>query len=64
MARDYDGSYVVIKDERVIASYVSFDEAFIETAKTETPGTFIIQLCSLEKEKTSQKFYTPRVRFE
>ena len=58
----YDNKYVVIKNEAVIASYSSFDEAFDETLKTEEPGTFIIQLCSLDESKTTLKFYS-RVRF-
>ena len=59
----YDDQYVVIKNEDVIASYPSFDEAFDEMLKTEAPGTFIIQLCSLDESKTTLKFYS-RVRFE
>jgi hypothetical protein len=59
----YDDQYVVIKGEAVIASYPSFEMAYDETIKTETPGTFIIQLCSLDESKTVQMFYTSRVRF-
>ena len=64
LVKTYDGQYVVIKDESVIAAYPSFDEALVNTVKIETPGTFIIQLCSLDKEKTTQMVYTPGVIFE
>jgi hypothetical protein len=57
----YDDQYVVIKEEAVIASYPSFETALVETVKTETPGTFIIQLCSLDESKTTQTIYTPGV---
>jgi hypothetical protein len=63
LADKYDDRYVVVKNEAVIASYPSFDEALVETLRTETPGTFIIQLCSLDESKTTLKFYS-RVRFE
>ena len=63
LVKTYDGQYVVVKDERVVAAYSSFDNAFKATIKKEVPGTFIIQLCSLDKEKTIQTFYTPRVNF-
>ena len=59
----YEDQYVVIKNKNVLAAYSSFEKAFDETIKTEVPGTFIIQLCSLDESKTVQKFYTPRVSF-
>ena len=63
LAKRYDDRYVIVKDEAVIADYASYDEAFTETIKTETPGTFLIQFCSLDEEKTMQVFYSPVVRF-
>ena len=63
LVKTYDGQYVVVKDESVIAAYPSFDEALVNTVRTETPGTFIIQLCSLDKEKTTQTFFSNRVSF-
>ena len=63
LVKVYNEKYVVIKDESIIAAYPSFDEAFTNTVKTETPGTFIIQLCSLDKEKTTQMFFSNRVSF-
>ena len=63
LVKAHEDQYVVIKKKNVIAAYSSFEKAFDETIKTEPPGTFIIQLCSLNESKTVQKFYTPRVSF-
>lgn len=63
LVKKYEDRYVVIKDEKVLNNYPSFDEAFIQTTKNEVPGTFIIQLCSLDEKKTGQTFYSNRVRF-
>jgi hypothetical protein len=59
----YEDKYVVLKNESLLAAYDTFDEAFEKTVKTEDLGTFIIQLCSMDKEKTTVKFYTPRISF-
>jgi cytolysin (calcineurin-like family phosphatase) len=63
LVETYEDQYVVIKDKTVIAAYSDFEKAFDETLKTEVPGTFIIQLCSLDDTKTVKMFYTPRVQF-
>lgn len=41
----YCGKYLVIKNEKVIASYDSQSDAFSETIKTEKIGTFLIHYC-------------------
>jgi phage regulator Rha-like protein len=38
----YLGKRVVIVGEQIIAAYDDLEEAFMETAKTYTPGTFMI----------------------
>lgn len=63
LVKKYDGRYVVVKDSVILSDYGTFEEAFTETIKTETPGTFIIQLCSEDKTKTVQTYYTMRVKF-
>ena len=63
LVKNYDGQYLVIQNQNIIAAYPSFDEAFVKTSETEIPNTFIIQLCSLDKEKTGQTFFTNRVSF-
>ena len=64
LMKDYEGKYLAIKDCQVIGSYASFDEAFVETNKTEMPGTYIIQLCSSDENKTARTYHTLRVSFE
>ncbi len=63
LVKRYEGRYVVVKDCGILSDYGTFEEAFTETVKTETPGTFIIQLCSEDKAKTVQTYYTMRVKF-
>jgi hypothetical protein len=43
--KKYGHRFLVIKNEQVIGSYLSFDDALDETLKTEKPGTFLIQEC-------------------
>ena len=63
LVKKYNGLYVVVKNNSVIASYNSFDEAFVDMSEKEQPGTFIIQLCTLDSEKTTQTFFTNRASF-
>ena len=63
LVKKHDNRYIVIKDEKVLNSYPSFDEAFSKTSQNEAPGSFLIQLCSMDKGKTVQRFHTMRVRF-
>ena len=44
MAR-YNGRYIVIKDEKIIADYGSFRVAWQITVRDHKPGTFIIHQC-------------------
>jgi hypothetical protein len=43
--KEYGHRFLVIKNERIIGSYNSFDDAFAETVRTEALGTFLIQEC-------------------
>jgi len=53
LIEQYDGRFVVIKDANIISVYDSFNEAYINTIKTEKLGTFIIQKCvKPENDKT------------
>jgi len=38
----YLGKEIVIIGDKIIACYDNFEEAFFETSKTYTPGTFMI----------------------
>jgi len=42
----YGDKYLAIKNERVIGVYSSFVQGVIETQKTETPGSYIVQHCN------------------
>ena len=63
LVKKYEGRYVVVKNCEILSDYGTFEEAFTETIKTETLGTFIIQLCSEDKAKTVQTYYTMKVKF-
>lgn len=49
----YGNSYLVIKNKTILGSYNSFSEAYHDTIKTETLGTFIIQrVCDNQEDLT------------
>jgi len=43
--------FVVVKNQSIMAVYNNFMDAYETTAKTEEPGTFLIQECFDNKEK-------------
>lgn len=61
LVKDYNDKYIVIQDKKVIASYDSYSEAYNDIVfnKKLELGSFIIQMCSLDKDKTTVKIYTP-----
>ena len=58
----YDGRFIVIKDESIIADYSTFDEAYNNTIKTEELGTFLIQQC-VNLEDDAARFAWHNVSF-
>lgn len=42
---EYEGQYIVIKNQKVIGSYPSEWKAYTETQKVHELGTFLIQKC-------------------
>ena len=52
----YNGKFVVIKDQRVISAYCSFDEAYTATIEKEDLGNFIIQHCTQNALEPSARF--------
>lgn len=46
LVKEYNGKVVVIKDQEVIGAYDSVVDAVLESNKTHTPGTFLVQRCS------------------
>jgi len=63
LVKQYDGKYIVIKDDRVIGSYSSEIDAYNETKRTHEIGTFLIQFCSPGKSGYTQTFHS-RVTFK
>lgn len=61
LIKDYNDKYIVIQNKKVIASYDSYSEAYNDIVfnKKLELGSFIIQMCSLDKDKTTVKIYTP-----
>lgn len=44
--KEYGDRFIVIKDERVLGVYDSFEKAINETLKTEKLGDFLVQQCT------------------
>ena len=45
LCEQYGDSCLAIKNRSVIGAYKTFDDALLETAKSEELGTFLIQEC-------------------
>ena len=64
LVKKYDNSFVVIKDCCVIGSYDDFETAYVETTKTESLGTFIIQHCTPNALEPTAFFAWNNVSFD
>ena len=62
LVREYNGKFLVIKDERIQGAYDTELEAYTESKKKFDLGTFLIQHCSPGKESYTQTFHS-RVAF-
>lgn len=62
LVEKYNGKYIVIKGEDVIAVYDSETEAYFETQKQHELGTFLIQYCEPGDEAYTEIFHS-RVSF-
>ena len=60
----YEGEYIVIKNEAVIGHYTSFDEAYRETGQKEKIGTFLIQHCVVQDPGPTAHYAWCNVSFE
>ena len=54
--KQYGHKFLVIKGQEVIGAYSTFNEALETTLKTEKIGTFLVQECRENIEKTVQHF--------
>lgn len=60
--REYNGKYLVIKDNSIAGVYDSQEEAYYEAELKYGLGNFIIQLCT-EGDDAYTQHYTSRVVF-
>lgn len=58
LVKQYNGKFLVIKDQKVIGAYSTQQEAYFETKKEHEVGTFIIQLCTPGKEAYTATFHS------
>ena len=52
----FNGRFIVIVGEDVLANYATEEEAYLESVKTMKPGTFLIQHCIPGQEAYKQTF--------
>lgn len=62
LVKQYEGKYLVIKDEKVVGAYNSEIEAYTEAQKQFALGMFLIQPCTPSEESHTQTFHS-RVAF-
>ena len=58
LVKQYNGKFIVIKNNSVIGAYVSETEAYNVTLKSHELGTFLIQLCLPGKESHTVTFHS------
>ena len=58
MVEQYDGKFVVIKDEAVLGAYDAELRAVTETQKSHRIGTFLVQLVSRGTSAYTQTFHS------
>ena len=61
LEKQYGDKYVAIKEKRIVGVYDDKRSAYTDMREKEELGTFIIQLCSSDKNNTTNFFYTPWV---
>jgi len=62
LVKEYDGKFIVIKNETVIGAYNTESDAYFETNKDHELGTFLIQFCE-RGEGSYTKVFHSRVSF-
>jgi uncharacterized protein DUF5678 len=58
LVNQYNGKFIVIKNDSVIGAYNSHSEAYAKATETEALGSFLIQHCTPGKESFSQTFHS------
>jgi hypothetical protein len=62
LLKQYEGKFIVIKNEKVMGAYDTFALAITETTKSEKLGTFLVQKC-VPGEENYKQVYHSRVSF-
>jgi len=58
LLKKYKNKFIVIKNSKVIGSYLSEKEAYEDTIKKHKIGTFLIQQCLSLKKSPPKAFYS------
>lgn len=63
LVKQYNGKYLVIKDNQVVDAYDDENTAYFEAEAKYGLGNFILQLCTPGDEAYTIHMYTPRFAF-
>lgn len=58
LVKEYEGKFIVIKNQSVIGAYYTEMEAYNETQKKSKLGTFLIQYCMPGEESHTATFHS------
>jgi hypothetical protein len=61
LAKQYEGRYIVIKNQNVIADYATHSEAYLAIKNQNLLGNCIIQLCSADPAAHTLYFHSPNI---
>lgn len=61
LVKKYKGKFLVIKGERIVDAYDSFEQAVAESQGKYELGTFLIQQCLPGEDSYTQTFHTRAV---
>ena len=58
LVKKYNGKYLVIRDNAVVETFKSEDDAYFSSVEKYVPGTFMIQRCSPGDKDYTQRFHS------
>lgn len=58
LVKEYDGKFIVIKDNEVIGVYDSKNDAINNTMESHEIGTFLVQLCEAGEQSYTQTYHS------
>ena len=58
LIKKYLNKFIVIKEQKIVGSYETLEEAVSEATKKYELGTFIIQKCNKDLEESTQVFHS------